>query len=58
MDRGAWRATVHTCARVGHELVTKPPPSPSRKMKSQERGIEEESLASPEKWHKEGKKST
>jgi len=38
--------------------VTKPPPPPSRKMKSQERGIEEESLASPEKWHKEGKKST
>ena len=59
MDRGAWRATVHRVARVRHELVTKPPPPPpSRKMKSQERGIEEESLASPEKWHKKGKKST
>ena len=28
MDRGAWRATVHGVARVGHDLVTKPPPSP------------------------------
>ena len=26
MDRGAWRATVHAVARVGHDLVTKPPP--------------------------------
>ena len=25
MDRGAWRATVHGVARVGHNLVTKPP---------------------------------
>ena len=25
MDRGAWRATVHGVARVGHDLVTKPP---------------------------------
>ena len=24
MDRGAWRATVHGVARVGHDLVTKP----------------------------------
>ena len=24
MDRGAWRATVHEIARVGHDLVTKP----------------------------------
>ena len=23
MDRGAWRATVHGLARVGHDLVTK-----------------------------------
>ena len=23
MDRGAWRATVHGVARVGHDLVTK-----------------------------------
>ena len=30
MDRGAWRATVHGVARVGHNLVTKlPPPVPS-----------------------------
>ena len=28
MDRGAWRATVHGVTRVGHELVTKPPPPP------------------------------
>ena len=26
MDRGAWWATVHGVARVGHNLVTKPPP--------------------------------
>ena len=25
-DRGAWWATVHGVARVGHNLVTKPPP--------------------------------
>ena len=24
MDRGAWQATVHGVARVGHVLVTKP----------------------------------
>ena len=23
MDRGAWRATVHGVARVGHDLATK-----------------------------------
>ena len=26
MDRGAWWATVHGVARVGHDLETKPPP--------------------------------
>ena len=26
MDRGARRATVHEVTRVGHNLVTKPPP--------------------------------
>ena len=26
MDRGAWQATVHGVAGVGHDLVTKPPP--------------------------------
>ena len=26
MDRGAWQATVHWVTRVGHDLVTKPPP--------------------------------
>ena len=26
MDRGAWWATLHGIARVGHNLVTKPPP--------------------------------
>ena len=25
MDREAWRGTVHGVARVGHDLVTKPP---------------------------------
>ena len=28
MDRGTWWATVHGVARVGHDLVTKPPPPP------------------------------
>ena len=28
MDRGAWQATVHGVARVGHDLVTKPPNQP------------------------------
>ena len=27
MDRGAWRATIHGVAIVGHDLATKPPPS-------------------------------
>ena len=27
MGRGAWQATVHGVARVGHNLETKPPPS-------------------------------
>ena len=31
MDRGAWRATVHGVARVGHALVTKPPPPEAKK---------------------------
>ena len=26
VDRGAWQATVHGITRVGHDLVTKPPP--------------------------------
>ena len=26
MDRGAWRATVHVVARVGHDLATTTPP--------------------------------
>ena len=26
MDRGAWQVTVHGVERVGHDLVTKPPP--------------------------------
>ena len=28
MDRGAWWATVHAVARVGHDLVIQPPPPP------------------------------
>ena len=27
MDREAWWATVHGVAGVGHDLVTKPPPT-------------------------------
>ena len=30
MDRGAWQATVHGVSRVGHSLVTKPPPLESK----------------------------
>ena len=26
IDRGAWQATVHGVAKVGHDLVTKLPP--------------------------------
>ena len=26
MDKGAWQATVHAIARIGHDLATKPPP--------------------------------
>ena len=28
MDRGAWQATIHGVARVGHDLATRPPPPP------------------------------
>ena len=35
MDRGAWQATVHGVARVGHDLVTKPLP---KDIKKQNRG--------------------
>ena len=30
MDRGVWWATVHGVARVGHDLVTKPPPDTTK----------------------------
>ena len=30
VDRGAWWATVHGVTRVGHDLVTKPPPTVMR----------------------------
>ena len=32
MDRGAWQATVHGVARVGHDLAAKPPPQPINNM--------------------------
>ena len=35
MDRGAWQATVHGVARVGHDLVMKAPP---KDIKKQSRG--------------------
>ena len=28
MDKGAWQATIHGVARVGHDLAAKPPPPP------------------------------
>ena len=28
MNRGAWQATVHGVARIGHDLATEPPPPP------------------------------
>ena len=34
MDRGAWWATVHGVARVGHDLVTKPPQIRQKKDKA------------------------
>ena len=30
MDRGVWQAIVHGVTRVGHDLVTKPPPTTTR----------------------------
>ena len=29
--RGAWQATIHAVTRVGHDLVTKPPPPSTTK---------------------------
>ena len=31
MDKGAWLATVHGVVRVGHDLITKPPPPQSNR---------------------------
>ena len=31
MDRGAWQFSVHGVTRVGHDLVTKPPPTTTSK---------------------------
>ena len=39
MDRGAWQATVHVIARVGHDLATKPPPLPPHYLLKVERFI-------------------
>ena len=33
MDRGAWWATVHGVARVGHDLATKPQKKKKKKKK-------------------------
>ena len=30
MDRGAWQATAHGVARIGHDLETKPPNSEAK----------------------------
>ena len=42
MDRGAWQATVHGVARVGHDLATKPPPPEEmvQKKKKKKKGQE------------------
>ena len=43
MDRGAWQATVHGVARVGHDLATKPPPPEEmvqKKKKKKKKGQE------------------
>ena len=34
MDTGAWRTTVHGVARVRHDLATKPPSPPSKRVMS------------------------
>ena len=34
VDRGTWQAIVHGVARVGHELMTKPPPPPGNRSHS------------------------
>ena len=46
MDRGAWRATVHGTARVGHELATKSKTVLKRKLmlKKRERERENQTL--------------
>ena len=33
MNRGAWQATVHGVAKVGHNLATKPPPLMDRALR-------------------------
>ena len=35
-DRGTWRAIVHVVTRVGHDLVTKPPP---KRMGTEKRAV-------------------
>ena len=32
--KGSWQATVHGIARVGHDLVTKPPPTIKEKIRN------------------------
>ena len=34
MDRGAWQATAYRVARVRHDLATKPPSPPSKRVMS------------------------
>ena len=42
MERGAWQATVHGIARVGHDLATKSPPLPPRYLLNVEGVIHQE----------------
>ena len=35
MERGAWQATVHGVARVGHDLATTPPTPESQVLRVQ-----------------------
>ena len=39
MDRGAWKATVHGIARIGHDLATKPLPPRKSQTKKSRNGI-------------------
>ena len=47
MDRGAWQATVHGVARVGHDLATKPQPP---ELINQQGNFCQEAVVQQSKW--------